>query len=758
MDLVVYNNNNAGAGSLRQMVSDNNALGGGNRVVFSNIVTGTITLSGGELLVTRDVDIVGPGDKVLTVSGNNTSRVLHLTNATVNISGLTVANGMASSGGGIFQDSGTLKMIRCAISNNYASSFGGGIAASGIVALADCTILRNRGNSSDGTGIGQIAGSLTLTNCTFLQNSNPSGRGGALEVLYTAGAIINNCTFVSNNATFGGGLINYGIVAITNCTFIGNSDGGIHNTAGATTATVRNTILAANTALGNGDCSGIFISGGYNLIGAANGSTGWTGLADQVGSTNAPIDALLGPLQNNGGSTPTMAPLPSSPAVDKGNSPGSATDQRGRARPFTNAVPPATLGDHSDIGAVELNFFPSIVVTNLKDSGDGSLRQAIAEVSSNGVITFAAGMTGVIALTTGEIDAFHTGFSLQGPGAKTVTVSGGNSNRVFSLFDGTFNISGLTLANGVNTGQTAGRGGNLTISSPTTVNLDQCRIMGGRSVEGAGIWNAGALALTACTVDNNFATNFGGGIYSYFLGSLKMTNCTVASNSAGQDGGVYSEGAALARNCTFAYNSATVYSGGVISGGGTFELASCLIASNTAPGAPDVYGPFISDGYNLIGNTNSGIGFGGPGDQLNLNALIGPLGDYGGPTPTVAPRAGSPAIDRGNNFGLTTDQRGFARALDDPTAPNADGGTDAGAFEVDPNFRLVDVRRSGSDVALSLLTVLGKNYRVDYTNELGSGAWALLTNNAPGNGYLLWVTNYGGATQASRFYRGQRLP
>jgi hypothetical protein len=756
IDLLVYNSSDGPAGSLRQAVIDNNALGGGNTIVFSNNVTGTITLSGGELLVNRDVSIVGPGDKVLTVSGNNASRIFHLSNAVVNVSGLTIANGQTSRGGGILQDSGTLKMSRCAISNNYSSSFGGGIAASGVVALAECMIVRNRGFSSDGVGIGQITGSLTLTNCTFLQNSNLSGRGGGLEVLYTAGATINNCTFVSNNATFGAGLINYGIVAITNCTFTGNSEGsGIYNTG---TATVRNTIVAGNVSSFSEDCYGTFTSGGYNLIGAAEGSTGWSGLADQVGSTNGRIAPLLGPLQNNGGFTPTMAPLAGSPAIDKGNSLGVTTDQRGRTRPFTNAVPPATLGDHSDIGAVELNFFPSIVVTNINDAGDGSLRQAIAEVSSNGVITFAAGVTGTIALVSGEIDAFHTGFALQGPGAKTLTVSGNNSGRVFSLFDGTFNISGLTLANGVNTGQTAGRAGNLGISFPTIVNLQRCRITGGRSVEGAGIWNAGALTLSACTVDNNFATNYGGGIFNYSLGTLLMTNCTVASNSALQDGGVYSEGTAAARSCTFAFNSASVYSGGVVSGGGSFELISSLITSNTAPGAPDVYGPFTSGGYNLIGNTNSATGFGSAGDQLNVNALIGPLGDYGGPTPTIALRAGSAAIDKGSSFGLITDQRGFARALDDLSVANADGGTDVGAFEMDPNFRIVELRRVGGDIALGLMTVLGRNYRTEYTNDLGSGAWTIFTNNAPGNGYLLWVTNSGGANQPRRFYRGALVP
>jgi len=70
----------------------------------------------------------------------------------------------------------------------------------------------------------------------------------------------------------------------------------------------------------------------------------------------------------------------------------------------------------------------------------------------------------------------------------------------------------------------------------------------------------------------------------------------------------------------------------------------------------------------------------------------------------------------------------------------------------------VDLRRSGNDVGLSLMTVLGKNYRAEYTNDLASGSWTIFTNNVPGNGCLLWVTNYGGANQSSRFYRGAIVP
>jgi hypothetical protein len=67
IDLLVYTTNSSGPGSLRQAVNDNNALGGGNTIVFSNTVTRTITLSN-ELLIITNVTILGPG--ACNVPGN----------------------------------------------------------------------------------------------------------------------------------------------------------------------------------------------------------------------------------------------------------------------------------------------------------------------------------------------------------------------------------------------------------------------------------------------------------------------------------------------------------------------------------------------------------------------------------------------------------------------------------------------------------------------------------------------------------------
>ena len=75
--------------------------------------------------------------------------------------------------------------------------------------------------------------------------------------------------------------------------------------------------MAGNTATTAPDVDGTFASQGDNLVGATNGSTGWTG-SDLTGTAASPLDPLLAPLGNYGGPTETMALLPGSPAIGAG--------------------------------------------------------------------------------------------------------------------------------------------------------------------------------------------------------------------------------------------------------------------------------------------------------------------------------------------------------------------------------------------------------------------------------------------------------
>jgi hypothetical protein len=208
---------------------------------------------------------------------------------------------------------------------------------------------------------------------------------------------------------------------------------------------------------------------------------------------------------------------------------------------------------------------------------------------------------------------------------------------------------------------------------------------------------------------NPFGSNFtlGGGlrVSGSTSADINLINSTVANNKAGEGygGGATIDGGRFnVRNCTITGNIAEESnpSNTADGGGGIFDVTlvsgapapetrvqNSIIAGNSGPQAPDVCGRFISDGYNIIGNTSQSTGFGTPGDQLNVDPLLSSSGlqNNGGATFTIALQPNSPAIDKGKTVAnVTTDQRGVARPTDNPGIANANGGdgSDIGAFEV----------------------------------------------------------------------------
>jgi hypothetical protein len=305
-------------------------------------------------------------------------------NSTATLTNCTLSNdsaigGGGGDGGGVFvNDKSTARLTNCTLSNDRAGNGGGGLCTdgSGTATFSNCTL----SNDSAGQGGGVCVvpgGAVTLTNCTLSNDAN-SGllnegtatavgctfsndsalAGGGLENVGTA--TLTNCTFSNDTATSsidgGGGIFNEGgaTLTLTNCTLANNSalagsGGGIWNAAGGT-LNLTNTIVAENTATGSGpDVSGEVNTADHNLIGDGSGMSIVTDLGGNlVGTGAAPIDPRLGPLQNNGGPTQTLALLAGSPAIGHAdNAKAPATDQRGITRV-------TGLGEITDIGAFEL--------------------------------------------------------------------------------------------------------------------------------------------------------------------------------------------------------------------------------------------------------------------------------------------------------------------------------------------------------------------------------------------------------------------
>src|SRR5215510_13103248 len=81
IDILVYTNADTGNGSLRQAIQFNNSLGGGNTILFSNSCYQPHLVDQWRTAITASVTIVGPRPDLLTIDGNNISRVFRITNS-----------------------------------------------------------------------------------------------------------------------------------------------------------------------------------------------------------------------------------------------------------------------------------------------------------------------------------------------------------------------------------------------------------------------------------------------------------------------------------------------------------------------------------------------------------------------------------------------------------------------------------------------------------------------------------------------------
>ncbi len=252
----VTNLDDSGTGSLRQSILDANANSNGpgtvDEIVFEDGLTGTITLLTGEMSITDDVTITGPGSSVVTIDADTASTIFNIDDSdisdiAVSISDLAFFNGSDTDGGAI-QNSEDLTINFCFFENNNASEDGGAIYNTGTMSVSNSTF---NGNTSGFNG-GAIYsdGAITeITDTNFTGNSADFD-GGAI---YSGGTIseLTNSNFNGNSASIGGAIDNEGgITDLTNCFFTGNSasdDGGAIFSR-ATISDIANCSFSDNTA------------------------------------------------------------------------------------------------------------------------------------------------------------------------------------------------------------------------------------------------------------------------------------------------------------------------------------------------------------------------------------------------------------------------------------------------------------------------------------------------------------------------------
>jgi hypothetical protein len=308
---------------------------------------------------------------------------------------------------------------------------------------------------------------------------------------------------------------------------------------------------------------------------------------------------------------------------------------------------------------------------------------------------------------------FFGGGAIYNGGFLTITACSLTGNRSLGAADagpagggGIYNFGTLTvtwsmIAGNVATGGSASGGG---IYNAGTLTLVDSTVSGnhadghglhnrGGSGSGGGIENTGILTIIASTLrDNDASGSFeagrarGGGIANE--GTLTLVESTLSNNNAfarvsAEGGGISNFGTVAVTSCTLSGNATGIGGGIADDTPGTVRLQNTILAGNSATASADVLGALNSLGHNLIGIGDGSSDYADTdlvGTSANpIAPLLGRLQDNGGPTPTMALLAGSPAIDAGALTDMEWDQRG-------PGYPRlVNGATDIGAFEVQDN-------------------------------------------------------------------------
>jgi predicted outer membrane repeat protein len=312
-------------------MTDANATSVNDEIVFASSLftngASTITLQSSlptiaSTTVAGTLTITGQGATSLIISGNNGNSARNFiifsiaSGGNLAISGATVSGAKTTGNGGAFSNLGSLTIANFLISGNAGGNCGGGVYSRGYFRVSGSTFTGNSANYGGGYyGGAYFTGTTTVATGTVF-----------------------NCTFSGNTAARqGGALFNNGTLTITNTTTSGNTApasqaGGLHSNG---TTYIANTITANNT--------GVDVhSTVTNLISPATASCNLvtqTGLAWATTVTSAQLN--LGSLQNNGGTTSTMALGIASVAIGAGNAtisnaaPVNGLDQRGNSRSTT---------------------------------------------------------------------------------------------------------------------------------------------------------------------------------------------------------------------------------------------------------------------------------------------------------------------------------------------------------------------------------------------------------------------------------------
>jgi CSLREA domain-containing protein len=330
--------------------------------------------------------------------------------------------------------------------------------------------------------------------------------------------------------------------------------------------------------------------------------------------------------------------------------------------------------------------FGNVVVDTTKDGNDGecakdcTLREAIAVADTNAG-QFVQLPPGVYKLTLGQLVlgndiVFGVGFGgNQSAGARTTVIDGRGASSLVTVSSGASAVlAGLTLTGG----NAASAGGAAQVPASAQLSLYDTIVRDNTAgVRGGAIDNAGNLALWHTTVVGN-SSGSGGGIASEENGNTSIYSSTISGNRATANGGGITSASSLSlQSVTIAANTAAA--GGGLYQESTSSASTLMVNTLLGPNTGGSCGGSINGvprnftSHNL--DADGTCLFASPDEGTSGDPRLAGLANNGGPTDTIALRAGSPAINAGDSqlcpAGSANDQR-YATAV---------GVCDIGAFE-----------------------------------------------------------------------------
>ena len=641
--------------TLREAVIAANGRSGADTIELRDGQTYRIDIpgTGEDAALTGDFDLTGPttveavGGGTALVFPDGADRAFEAF-ARASFRNIEIRDGLAPQGGAIASHGGTLELLRLRASGNAATA----------------TV------SNDGPGRIEVA------------RSDISGNSDrAIQDAGGGGVRVSRSRFAANNSSAvlvdeGGGIVFARSQVIGTTT----GSGALYESGpgGVTVSRSRFADLAGEAAL-DFEGGGIEVSGTTIrdvAVDAVNDFNGGSIVARNSKITNTGEEALLdfgdGDVRLSG-MTISQTGADAVNEFDAGGLVAAGSEIRDTTDEalleFGSGVLRLTEVVIADTGADAVNEFDggSLIasrsrVTNATD--EGLLEFGVGDLSAARVRVKGAGAEGAQEFDEGDIALTRS--TISGSDARGVAESGSGGARILRS-------------------TVRGNDGGISVSSPGASRITDSSVVGnlftGSNGGGIVVDLGSSVTVNGSTIASNQASNRGGGIYSE--GSLTLANSTVAGNRAiaSFGGGIYATGATSKSRlnaATVARNRSGNDGGGIyLAVDAPMRIENSLVALNAGPEGFTGFdcfselSPFDSRGHNLISDDENCAGFDGPGDLLRANPKIGQLRRNGGPTETIALKAGSPAVGRAGGSAPARDQRGRRR----------DRNPDIGAYE-----------------------------------------------------------------------------